>query len=115
MVETVSKFGTWQSVFGRRSSNVKDIASDLRSLIVGLHPETVVVPRKADNTVSFGFGIRKKQDSYCYLKPQPDAVNIGFWWGSSLTDINHLLHGRGKFLRHTSVQDTKTARSAKGG
>ena len=113
MVTTITKLGTWGSVFGRRTKAVKEIAQDLRALVVGLHPDTVEVPRKGDKAVSFGFGEKKMSESYCYLMPQKDRVNIGFWWGASLDDPNTLLEGTGKKLRHIKVFDRETARSAK--
>lgn len=113
MVTTVTKLGTWGSVFGRRSKTVKAIAEDLRALVIGLHPETVEVPRKGDKAVGFGFGEKKMSESYCYLMPQTDRVNIGFLWGATLEDPNALLEGSGKKLRHVKVFDQETARSAK--
>ena len=113
MVTTVDKHGTWGDVFGRRSKNVKAIADDLRALIVGLHPKAIEVPRKGDKAVAFGFGEKKMSEAYCYLMPQTDRVNVGFWWGSTLEDPNDLLEGKGKKLRHVKVFDQETARSAK--
>ena len=113
MVTTVKEFGSWKGVFGRHSTQVKEIATDLRSLIVGLHPETVEVPRKKENSVSFGFGTKKKNDSYCYLEPETDRVHVGFLWGAALDDVNGILNGKGKYIRHLRICDQKTARSAK--
>ena len=113
MVTTITKLGTWGSVFGRRSKTVKAIAEDLRALVIGLHPDTVEVPRKSDKAVAFGFGQKKMSESYCYLMPQTDRVNLGFWWGAALDDPNALLEGKGKKLRHVKVFDQETARSAK--
>ncbi len=113
MVETVTKLGTWGGVFGRRSKKVKAIAEDLRALVVGLHPDTVEVPRKGDKTVSFGFGEKKMSESYVYLMPHPDRVNLGLWWGAVLDDPNTLMEGAGKKLRHVKIFDQETARSAK--
>lgn len=113
MVTTITELGTWGSVFGRRSKSVKAIAEDLRALVIGLHPDTVEVPRKGDKAVSFGFGQKKMSESYCYLMPQRDRVNVGFYWGSVLNDPNDLLEGTGKKLRHVKIFDQHTARSAK--
>ncbi len=113
MVTTITKHGTWGGVFGRRSKAVKAIADDLRALVVGLHPDTVEVPRKGDKAVAFGFGEKKMSEAYCYLMPQTDRVNLGFWWGAALDDPNKLLEGTGKKLRHVKVFDQATARSAK--
>lgn len=113
MVTTITKLGTWGSVFGRRKKAVKEIAEDLRALVVGLHPDAVEVPRKGDKAVAFGFGEKKMSESYCYIMPETDRVNIGFWWGAELPDPNQLLEGKGKKLRHVKISDRDTARSAK--
>ncbi|MEE9314978.1 MAG: hypothetical protein V3V02_10035 [Rhizobiaceae bacterium] len=113
MVETLTKLGTWTNVFGRRSKLVNEIADDLRALIIGLHPDTVEVPRKNDKSVSFGFGEKKMSEAYCYLMPQTGYVNLGVYWGAEIDDPNSLLEGTGKKLRHVKVRDTETALSAK--
>ncbi len=113
LATTITKHGTWGSVFGRRSKPVKTIAEDLRSLIIGLHPDTVEVPRKGDKAVAYGFGEKKMSESYCYLMPQTDRVNVGFWSGALLEDTNNLMEGKGKKLRHVKIFDRETARSAK--
>ncbi len=91
MVTTITKLGTWAGIFGRRSKLVKDIANDLRALIIGLHPDTVEVPRKGDKAVFFGFGEKKLSESYCTLTPQTGHVNLGLWWGAMLDDPNRLI------------------------
>ena len=113
MVETITRLGTWGGVFGRRSKPVKAIATDLRALITGLHPETVEVPRKGDKAVSYGFGEKRNSEAYCYLAPHPDRVNLGFMHGAKLNDPNGLLEGSGKKMRHVKIFDQETARSAK--
>ncbi|MEE9376025.1 MAG: DUF1801 domain-containing protein [Rhizobiaceae bacterium] len=113
MVETITKLGTWANVFGRRSKLVKEIADDLRALIIGLHPETVEVPRKGEKAVSFGFGEKKMSEAYCYILPQTGYVNLGFYWGAEIDDPNGLLEGTGKKLRHVKIRDANTALSAK--
>lgn len=113
MVETINKLGTWGGVFGRRSKTVKEIAEDLRSLIIGLHPDVTITPRNGDKAVSFGFGQKKMSECYCYLMPQKDRVNLGLYWGTMLSDPNGLMEGTGKKLRHVKIFDQQTARSAK--
>ncbi len=113
MVTTITKLGTWGSIFGRRSKLVKSIAEDLRALMVGLHPNVVEVPRKGEKAVSYGLGEKKMSEAYCYLMPHTGYVNLGFFWGSELDDSNGLLEGKGKKMRHVKVSDVETARSAK--
>lgn len=113
MVETITKLGTWGGIFGRRTKAVKAIADDLRALVVGLHPDTVEVPRKGDKAVSYGFGEKRNSEAYCYLAPHRDRVNLGFMFGAALDDPNDLLEGTGKNMRHVKIFDQETARAAK--
>ena len=113
MVETITRLGTWGSIFGRRTKAVKAIGDDLRALIIGLHPDTVEVPRKGDKAVSYGFGEKRNSEAYCYLAPHRDRVNLGFMFGAALDDPNGLLEGRGKNMRHVKIYDQEVARSAK--
>jgi len=39
---------------------------------------------------------------------EPDHVQFGFFAGSSLSDPNGLLEGKGKFVRHTKVRSAAT-------
>lgn len=105
--------GNLGGVFGRRSKLVKAIGDDLRALIVGLHPDTVEVPRNGDKAVAFGFGEKKLSETYCYLKPHTGYVNIRLQWGALLDDPNSLMEGAGKKLRHVKIHDQETARAAK--
>lgn len=50
-------------------------------------------------------------DRILYVAPQPTRVNLGFFFGGSLDDPEHLLQGTGKRMRHikiTSVEATRT-------
>jgi hypothetical protein len=39
-----------------------------------------------------------------YVYSAPDHVQFGFFWGSSFKDPKRLLHGNGKYVRHTKVR-----------
>lgn len=113
MVTTVTKYGTWKGIFGRRSDLVRGIADDLRALVLGLHSDAVEVPRKDDKLVGYGFGEKKVSDTYCTIAPQSGHVNLGLPWGAVLDDPNGLLTGKGKRLRHVKIESRATACSAK--
>lgn len=113
MVQTITRLGTWDDVFGSVDESISALANALRSLIVGLHGDTTEVARKGDRAVSFGFGEKKMSESYCYLMPQKNRINLGFWHGVSLHDPEGLLEGTGKKSRHVKVVDLAMARSAK--
>lgn len=103
--------GTYQDVFASASSDVRQIADTLHAVILRLHPDVFVVPRTGEKSVSYGFGVKKMSESYCYLMPQKDYVNLGFPHGSELTDPNGLLEGTGKKYRHIKVRSVQQAES----
>ena len=112
MVATLTRLGTWDDVFGAVEPDVRAIAEALRAVILADLPDAVEVPRAGDRAVSYGFGERKMSESHCYLQPQRDRVNLGFWHGTSVPDPDGLLEGTGKALRHVKVTDGAMARSS---
>lgn len=111
MVTTITRLGTWDDVFGPAGPHVRGVAEILREVILADMPDAVEVPREGDRAVSYGVGERKMSESHCYLQPQRDRVNLGFWHGTSLPDPDALLEGTGKALRHVKVRDEETARA----
>ena len=111
MAKTLERLGTWNDVFGTVQPDVRVIAEALRNVILTDMSEAVIVPRKGDRAVSFGFGEKKMSESHCYLQPQEGRVNLGFWHGTSVPDPDGLLEGTGKALRHVKVTDETMARS----
>ena len=111
MAKTLERLGTWNDVFGTVQPDVRMIAEALRNVILTDMSEAVIVPRKGDRAVSFGFGEKKMSESHCYLQPQEGRVNLGFWHGTSVPDPDGLLEGTGKALRHVKVTDETMARS----
>ena len=111
MAKTLERLGTWNDVFGAVEPDVRVIAEALRNVILTDMSEAVIVPRKGDRAVSFGFGEKKMSESHCYLQPQEGRVNLGFWHGTSVPDPDGLLEGTGKALRHVKVTDETMARS----
>ena len=82
---------------------VRDIAWRLRELIIKIYPEVVEVPWPHQKTVGYVVGPKKMSEHFCYLAPQRDRVNLGFFHGAQLADPDGLLDGTGKKLRHVKV------------
>lgn len=51
-------------------------------------------------------------EARCYLMPQKDYVNLGFFRGTSLPDPENLLEGTGKKLRHIKVRTLGSAQNS---
>ena len=48
-------------------------------------------------------------DRICYIAPQKNYVNLGFFFGTHLDDPQHLLVGEGKRMRHVKVRSREDA------
>jgi hypothetical protein len=48
-------------------------------------------------------------DRICYIAPQNNYVNFGFFFGANLPDPQHVLVGEGKRMRHTKVRSIADA------
>ncbi len=54
-------------------------------------------------------GQRKVSEGYCYIRPDEQWVNLGFYRGSSLPDPDGLLEGTGAAMRHIEVRTAEDA------
>ena len=102
-METIERLGTWAQVMEGNQAEVVALAERLRSLIVELDSGVIEVPRAGEGSVAFGVGEKKMSEAYCYLMPQKDRVNLGFYHGVDVDDPEHLLEGTGARLRHVKV------------
>ncbi len=48
-------------------------------------------------------------DRICYIAPQKNYANLGFFFGAHLDDPHHLLVGDGKRMRHIKVRSGEDA------
>ena len=48
-------------------------------------------------------------DRICYIAPQKNYANLGFFFGGHLDDPHHLLVGGGKRMRHIKVRSSEDA------
>jgi hypothetical protein len=48
-------------------------------------------------------------DRICYIAPQKNYVNFGFFFGGQLPDPQHVLVGEGKRMRHVKVRCVEDA------
>ena len=108
-METVERLGTWSRVMNGHRPEVVSLAERLRTVIVDFDPDVVEVPRAGEGSVAYGLGEKKMSEAYCYLMPQNDRVNLGFYHGVEVDDPDGLLEGTGARLRH--VKDRQSASS----
>ena len=49
------------------------------------------------------------RDMVLYICPLTDYVRLGFYYGGRLNDLQHLLEGEGKRMRHIKVRSVEEA------
>ena len=111
-MKTIDKRGTFEQTIEGSISEVQAIARRLRDLIIKIYPEVVEVPWPHQKTIGYGVGPKKMSEHFCYLAPQRDRVNLGFFHGANLADPEGLLEGTGKKLRHLKVGDLEQTGSS---
>jgi hypothetical protein len=99
----MAQFGSFDELLHSVDPTLAQIAYRLREIIIKLHPQAVEVVRLGDNAASYGLGPKKMSEAYCYIMPQKQWVNLGFYHGVALPDPQGLLEGSGKRLRHVKV------------
>lgn len=105
----MAKFGTFEELITGSPNELEQIACRLQAIILAMHPEAVEVVRLGDKAASYGVGPKKMSEAYCYIMPQKDRINLGFYRGATLPDPESLLEGTGKSLRHVKVRSLTDA------
>lgn len=108
-IQTVGE-GTFAEVVADSDPEIQKIAKSLRALIADVMPGVTEVPWVRQRTVGYGVGPKKMSEHFCYLAPQKQHVNLGFFYGADLEDPAGILEGSGKLLRHVKVKDNAAAK-----
>lgn len=108
-METDTRLGTFDEVVAGFGADVQQIARRLRALIESVHPDVIEVPRPGERTVGYGVGPKKMSETYAYIGPQREYVNLGFYHGVAVPDPEGLLEGSGKANRHAKVRSIEDA------
>ena len=103
--------GTFDDVVSGALPEVQAIAREARKMVANLLPELTEVPWAKQKTVGYGVGPKKMSEHFCYLAPQSNYLNIGFFYGAELDDPDGLLEGTGKLLRHIKVRSLEGLRN----
>src|SRR5262245_13297350 len=110
-MRTVDDYGTFEDAVAKASAHARELAYQLRKLVVNVLPNVVEVPWPKMRMASYGVGPKKKSEHFCYIFAQTDDVNLGFYYGADLPDPEGLLQGTGKLLRHVKIREPKAIRS----
>ena len=94
--------GTIQEVFAKASPTSLPILKAAHRFLVEIDPNVVIVPRPGEKSLSYGVGVRKNSEAYCYLIPFKEHVNFGFFYGTEI-DSDGILEGTGAKMRHIKI------------
>jgi hypothetical protein len=103
-VKVEKNLGTIQEVFAKASSTSLPILKAAHRFLVELDPNVVIVPRPGEKSLSYGVGVRKNSEAYCYLIPFKEHVNFGFFYGTEI-DSDGILEGTGAKMRHIKIRN----------
>jgi hypothetical protein len=109
-MESILKLGTFDDVIAGANPEVARICLELRHIIGDLHPHCVEVPRPGERSAAYGYGEKKMSETYAYIMPQSNYVNLGFYHGTNLNNHETILTGKGKKLRHIKIKNIDAAR-----
>ncbi len=109
-MRTIDDYGTFEEAVARAGAHARELAYELRKLIVQVMPDVVEMPWPRMRMASYGVGEKKKSEHFCYISAQKDDVNLGFYYGAELVDPEKLLQGTGKLLRHVKIREAKAIR-----
>ncbi len=106
------EFGTFDDLLAITDESMRPIASALRQMVLGVHPDATEVVRLGDRAASYGVGPRKMSEAHSYVLPYGKWVNLGFYHGLAIDDPSGLLEGTGAKMRHVKVRSVVDADAA---
>jgi hypothetical protein len=102
-IRTVGASGHFEDVISGASPKLQEIAHALRALLADVMPNITEVAWGQQKIAGYGVGPKKLSEQFCYIAPQKNYVNLGFYYGADLPDPEGLLEGSGKELRHIKI------------
>jgi Domain of unknown function (DU1801) len=106
-----ARLGVFEDVVANVPAETRAIMEFFRNLIAELHEDAIEVARPGERSVGYGVGPKKMSETYAYIMPHGEYVNLGFYQGAILSDPNALLEGTGKALRHVKVRSLLEAQN----
>jgi hypothetical protein len=103
---------TLQQLYGVANPKILPLVKKAHKLILTIHPDAYVVPRLGEKSLCYGLGSKKMSESYCYLIPFKEHMNLGFFYGTAI-DPTGVLEGTGAKLRHIKIFAAKDLESPK--
>jgi len=87
-------------------TTVQDITLNIRTLILNTTPNAYELIWDNYNAVAVAYSTSEQlKDAYCHFAVYGKHVNLGFNRGIELVDKKKILKGKGKLIRHVSIND----------
>lgn len=102
MVSIHDELGKVEDVFAISSDVALPLMKAAHKLIISIDPDAVIVPRVGERSICYGVGPKKMSESYCYLIPNKNHINLGFFYGTTI-DAKKELEGTGAIMRHLKI------------
>lgn len=112
MATVDESLATLDELFEIPNPKVLPLLKKAHKLILSIHPDVVIVPRLGEKSICYGVGPKKMSESYCYLIPFKDYLNLGFFHGTAI-DPADVLEGTGAKMRHIKIHSAKDLESPK--
>jgi hypothetical protein len=90
-MRSIEDYGTFEDAVAKAGAPARELAYQLRALVVAVMPEVVEVPWPKMRMASYGVGPKKKTEHFCYISAQKADANLGFYYGAELPDPEGLL------------------------
>lgn len=93
----------FSEILATASPEVAALARQAKALLQDVMPNIVEVPWPRQRIIGYGVGPKKMSEHFCYIAVLKERINLGFYYGSDLSDPEDLLEGTGKKLRHIKI------------
>ena len=98
-----------EQFLARYPADVQTIFRRLRTLVMSeMPPQAREMLMLRHNHIAYSMS-ESVRDMVLYICPLTDYVRLGFYYGGRLNDLQHLLEGVGKRMRHIKVRSVVEA------
>lgn len=95
----------------QRSFELSNLFKDLRSFILENAPESNEILYNTHALVAVFSPTTKPTDAFCHIPIYTEHLNLGFNFGTLLSDPEKQLIGTGKYIRHLKIRTPKDYRN----
>jgi hypothetical protein len=94
----------FENLISGYTEHIREISIAARNLMYSILPGLTEIIWHQQKICGYGTGPKKMSEHFCYIAPCKNHVNVGFHYGSELTDPDGLMEGTGKLMRHIKIK-----------